>query len=482
MRWLKRSAREEILRDIHLGKKGELGTGESSTASSSGGEKKSFFSRSSSSSGGGGGVGKTLLIIFLIVLFLIGGIVGLGYVQSESGQRGIQEGIELVRSYTVDPIADFMTDLYSFGSGEHFSQTINSSSSKKGVDLESLSTVSGQEVLPAGSDIDLQYEFSFENVKSTESFDVDFSCYFNYTVEEEEDEITVACDDDSPCEESDHYCISKKCVEMHKIEGDISPASSTSIRKGSTVLCQFDGEETEELDGAYTFYGWFDFEYETVDATLNVYFISIDTESVLEMQEEEFFDAFDLDVKSSDLKVVYNGEPIGIGIGVGEEGKEGQPVVVGDSDIGVYNTIGITLDNKWNGDIKELEDVRIYLPDGITINEEQHDEPSLSCPFVDYGTHDGMNMYVMDDEVKDQLFDFYIAEQEFFGEQDKHTFQCWIDIESDFVGSASYKDDVYIAEAEYTYTVKPASETLTIKGTGESLVTGIDDDEEEEEA
>lgn len=416
MRWLKRSARKEILKGISFNKRGE--------ESVSTPQEKSRTA--------------PIMKIFVLFILLIAIVAGVGFFTSDRGQRFATEGVATIKSLTIDKASDFIASIFEFGAQEHFGSTVNSSSTKQGVDLADFVSVTGQR-LPAGATVDFEYKFSFSNVKSSDAFDAEFACSLNSTAEDE----------------------------GLNIPGEIIPDSQTTISKGSAVFCRFSGDDTEGLDGEYIAYGGYKFEDETKDAIMNVYFISDTVNEQLQARDEDFFDAYNLDVSSSDLKVIYNGEPIGIAVGVGAAGEEGQPVVVSTGETPVYNTIGITLENKWNGDIADLKEVTLTLPEGVTLNDELNGVASLGCPFISFGTDRGTgdNVYILDESVRENIFDFYLQDHSFFGKADKHTFQCWVNIEEDFVGEAPYVKDKYRVDAKYVYTVKNAVEAVTFVST-----------------
>jgi hypothetical protein len=156
---------------------------------------------------------------------------------------------------------------------------------------------------------------------------------------------------------------------------------------------------------------------------------------------------------------------------VGGEGSEEQPVVVRSGEVISYNTIGITLRNEWNGDLMEFQDFTLWLPDGIELDEQLNGDPSPSCPFVYTGVENRFNTYKLDDSMVD-LFDNYVSSQEFFGKSDYHSFQCWLKIDPEILSDAPYVVKEYKAEAKYRYKVDEKYDSISIIGTGDSLVAG----------
>ncbi len=429
MRWSKRSARDEILKDISFDKRGQVaehgGGGEGSSARQTGKQ------------------GLTIAVFLIILIF--GGVFLYGYVSGERGQRQIAEGLASVYDITIDPIFDALAAARGAGSGEYFSTRTNATSSKQGIDLADLVPITG-EVIPAGRSFDLRYDIAFENVDVSDGIDTTFSCSFNTT----DNKQTVF--------------------------GDILPSETLSLRKGTSVYCRINGEDTETLDGPIVVSGWFTFPYQTKDATLPVYLITGDVAD--QLGDEDFFEGYDLDVSRSDLRVTYNGEPISVAIGTGGEGDEEQPVIVrsGD-DVLSYNTVGITLTNEWDGDIVNLKSMTLYLPSGIELDDELNQEPSATgCPLVRTGSFREFNTYTLSDAVAQELLAYYfdpgsaLGYEAFFGKEDRKTFQCWIRVDPDLFAGAPYIKKDYVVDIEYEYKVKDEKAAISIKKTEESLV------------
>jgi len=386
-------------------------------------------------------------ITILAVVFILGVFVVFltGYMLSEAGQRSVAENLANIKEVTLDPISDFFTGIFTLGSGDYFDYSTNSSSKKMGIDLKDFRMVTG-ETMPAGYAMDFLYEIEFLNVLKDSTYYAEFQCYFNIT---EQDDSTL----DIP----------------EQVFGEVLPTSTLIIMRDSKPICRFSGEDSTDLDGPLIVYGSFSFDYATKDVTIPVYFISGEYSDFL--GDESFFDDASLKVSASDLKTTYNGEPISIGIGVGGEGSEEQPVVVRSGEVISYNTIGITLRNEWNGDLMEFQDFTLWLPDGIELDEQLNGDPSPSCPFVYTGVENRFNTYKLDDSMVD-LFDNYVSSQEFFGKSDYHSFQCWLKIDPEILSDAPYVVKEYKAEAKYRYKVDEKYDSISIIGTGDSLVAG----------
>lgn len=418
MRWYKRSTRDEILKGISFGKRGEVGSGDKDKDIKAKGRKALIWG-----------------VVFFILLSLV--VVGYAYFSSEDGQRVTENIRQTVSTFTADFIGDYFGGLTALGSGDYFNYKVNASSKIKGIVLTDFKAIGASRV-PAGKDFDLKYDIDFVNVDDSDSYFGNYYCYFN-----------TSKDDVPPNEQR---------------LGTIIPKDIISIRKGQTVTCRIPGEMTEDLDGAYTFYGSLDFETETIDATLPVYFITGDVAD--ELDGRDFFDAYGLDINQGDLQVTYNGEPIAVGIGVDGD----QPVIVRTGDVKSYNTVGITLTNEWGGDIVELTNMVLVLPEEVTLDEELNGEPSLSCPFVYSAGERGYNEYVMDENVRLELFDNYIANNEFFGDENYYSFQCWIKVDESIFGDSPYTEEEYSIDLQYRYKVPNKGAVVSIIGTGQELI------------
>lgn len=441
MGWLRHSAREKFIDDIPFGKRGQiLGGGGAPTTGGAGGH----------SIGGGQSSGGRILLIGLFLMgLLVVGVIGWGYVNSPNGQRAIQSISATIQQWNAQYVSGFFSRLESTGSGNYFSSTINSSSTKKGIDLVSFTSLTG-DTIPAGQAFDLMYNIKYYNVPSSSTYTADFSCYFNTS--------------------------KKDASSNERRDGQILPENPTTIQKGTTTTCRISADQTADLkDSAYTIFGSFTFPMETKDATLPVYFIPGNVAD--QLGDKDFFTVYDLGISQSDLRVVYNGEPISIGIGVGGEGQEQQPVIVRSGDTLSYNTVAITLTNEWNGDIASLDGLTLSLPDGVTLNDALNGAPSMGCPFVAAGTGNRQNMYIMDDSVKENLFQNYFSPSSFlghgsfFGKVDYHTFQCWISVDPSIFGDAPYVVKDYKVDVQYHYTVQKQQDTVSIIQQGESLVS-----------
>jgi hypothetical protein len=425
MNWFRGSARDEILRDIRFDKKG------------------------AAASGGGGpsakglGIGAIVMIIFMIV-----GVIAIPflyqYTISDRGQATIAAGVARAQqAFSNNPVADTIAASELAGQGGYFKYNVNAESREKGIQLNDFTPITGTQ-LPAGASFDLRYEINFENV-ANEPIDTTFYC-------EMRPENT----------DSD--------VELVPVSGEIIPNDQLALQAGIPVSCRIDGSLTEELDGQQLIYGWFEFPFTTDEAVLPVYLTSGEFADSLD-EDEDFFEAFGLDVKQNDLRVTYNGEPVSVAIGTGAAGEGDQPVVVRENGIG-NNIVGITLKNEWKGEVVDITDMELLLPTYISLNDDLN--TVYSCPFVAGGEYRGSTVYVLSEQAKAEVFapyfddhSFYANPDDFFGEEDVRIFQCWIDIDEGIFVSEDKQETIFEASVSYVYQVQERFEVISIIGKGD---------------
>lgn len=415
---LKSSARDKLMKDIFLDKRGAVDSGDSHSSNSN--NKRPF-------------IWAAIFFILIVV-----GVFALGFASSASGQATISNAVSQLKSFTIEPASNFLQQIYGTGAGDFFNYKINDSSTEMGIKFTSFTSIIGN-VVPKGQDINLMYGYEFKSLENKKSYPTEFFC-------------DLKVNDGETGE--------------YSIPGTIIPSSTVELTKNSNIMCQISSEDMESLGSdSYNIYGSFAFDFENNEARLPVYYIPETT--LNEIGNEDFFDYYNLDVSQSDLRVTYSGEPIGIAIGVGGEGNEEQPIIVRGTD--TINTIGITMTNEWQGDITELKYLELLLPEEVTLSDF-NEAPTQTCPFIQAGTERGYNIYVLDESVNQELFGKYVNIIPFFGDQNYHTFQCWIDVDQGIFNDAPYVIKDYVVNIEYKYKVKDKVASVTLIEPGESLV------------
>jgi hypothetical protein len=389
---------------------------------------------------------KYILMFVMMGFLILGGFYMWGALNSNTGQAQIASLGEAARGLfdgTIGQVLGTLDEAQARGSGDYFSSKTNSEQTRYGVELVDLRSIAGSSI-PAGQNFQVQYDMDFYNIE--ESIKADFFCDM-YTT------------DLGGTGEADNIAT-----------GKVLPASSINIDEGDVVICQIDGTDTQNLDGAVNIKGYFSFDFATEKVTMPVYFVTGELADYLNDVDDDFFDYANLDVSRSDLVPLYNGEPIGVGMGVGGEGKQDQPLIVRSGDVLSFSTLGITLDNKWGGKLEGIESFTLSLPEGVELDEELSSLPSLACPFEKGGAYRGSLQYEMAEDVKAQLFDYYFSRWE-GGDQDNfQTFQCWLKIQEDIFNGQEWVDKEIKVDIEYRYKSPTRSESITIIGSGEDLV------------
>ncbi|MAG78598.1 hypothetical protein CL616_04515 [archaeon] len=429
---MKRGIREEIL---DLNNRGMADTSKlRSVASAAGGlasKLKSSGSPKETKSDRDPPKLSTILFVLVVLIILpVAFFTIRAYAETEQGKTTVLKASQFFEEN--NPINWYFELLEGQKVLDVWESDTNSSSRQKGIDLLGMYPISLVSI-PPGQPFDAAYDVEFLEVEDFDFSDVEFFCQVETITDE---------------------------VEGY---GTVMPKSYFgTFDQHTPVSCRVEGETTQVLDiGAYNVVGWFEFPFETSDVTLPVYFASEGVYYDLLEKEEEFFDFYNIDEKGK-IRAVYNGEPLGVGIGISVTGKEEQPVYVREDTSAV---LGISLENKWNGEVVNLDDMYVYLPQGIKVSEELSGG-SYACPFDYVGVTEGMNMYRLNEQLKDEIFQtIYETDLLVLGETsiagNEKNFQCWLDVESGFAGSVYTKKN-YIVDVEYRYRTQKRSTEVNI--------------------
>lgn len=154
------------------------------------------------------------------------------------------------------------------------------------------------------------------------------------------------------------------------------------------------------------------------------------------------------------IKSVYSKEPVEVGIGVSDDLK--QPVVVGDN---YYPMVGLSLINRWDGKVKSLESMSLFLPDGVSIDEEKSPK-SIICPFeYSRSSPNGKTrIYDADKELLAGIGSFGFGESENF-----KTFECRLSVEKSLVeGKKTGFVTAYYVDLGYVYVLREKTDTISL--------------------
>lgn len=353
---------------------------------------------------------RLAFLLFVFALLTIG-VYGYYYLKSPRGQiflTNFQVGLREYNPFLlVEKWLQKAQDL-----GNIYDTTSNASSSEKGIVLKDFKIV-GSEQVPQGAPVYVKYDIRIINdfLKRTP--------------------VKLYCN-------------------LHNNDLPLKIVPSDTIQlSGSRVTeearCYIDPEITRQLEGSQQAIGRISFPYKTENVALNVYFVPDSVYNELQ-ESEDFFDHFDIP-ESNPIRPVYNGEPIEIGIGVSSENL--QPVVLKE---GVSPLVGITLRNAWDGKLVALNDLRLQLPDGVEINKELSQNPSLLCPFEE--TPNERNEYKMASHIRNSVN---------IEEGRSQTFECWLNALDVLEPDTPYTKRQYKVSAEYEYESRNETATFLVR-------------------
>tara|TARA_Y100000310_G_scaffold344694_1_gene458855 strand:+ start:178 stop:1467 length:1290 start_codon:yes stop_codon:yes gene_type:complete len=390
--------------------------------------KKLFSKKEETGTNTGGakpsvGAGKIIMLLVVLLLLPIVGLYGFNYASSTQGQVMKENALNFISEN--NPFTLYAELVGEAGSTDSWGVTTNSSSRKKGVDLNGIESISG-DAIPASVEYFLvEYDIDYTDI-GTDGVEAEFFCQLL-------DGDTVI------------------------VDGEIVPSMEVVLERGTDVFCRFNNADIVELDGTYTIKGWFTFPYETADVTQKVYFIKDAAADALEDQGKEFFSAYGIDKDS--IKSYYNGEPVSVAI---EE--DDQPVNLRE---GSLPTLGLQLENEWNGEVVELLSMTLYLPSQITIDQEAMATPSIECPFIYTGEQLRKQVYILDSGNKEDVLNVAF----FWGATiEEKKFSCWLEFEEDITGDADYIDLDYEVDLSYLYKTRERTTAIEIKGIGDAPV------------
>ncbi len=365
-------------------------------------------------------VAPTLIIGFILVV-----LVFAGYMYSTSaGAERLYEDAKSFGSKAINYIPGIFSRAESVAVGAWDTESEVGIGERTGIVFEEFKSLSKE--IPQGSQLMLSYKLGIENT------------YLEPT------RLDVSCN-----------------VKGRDIEGSISPEDIVleGNRVGKNVRCIFSPDQTMQMGGTMTVTGKVSYEYETRDVELPVYFTTFDVIRNLE-EDEDFFESLGIP-ESNPIRAKYYGEPIAIAIGVNTE--EEQPVLIEEESPLLF---GITLNNKWTGEMKELNDMRIEVPVEMQMSELSN-APTSICPFVESRSGRALREYKMARE--------YVEDVELkLGES--RTFECFFDADPSLIGMGEpYAKRSYWAHAKYVYQLPEMTESITIKEIGGEEEVEVED-------
>ncbi|MFH1065762.1 MAG: hypothetical protein V1734_04635 [Nanoarchaeota archaeon] len=345
-----------------------------------------------------------LLIILAVYLFF--------YFSSPGGQRAFTQFKNAIAPY--NPVTWYTKEIAKAQDIGNIWSSEPTAVEKKGILFESFKPV-GSEEIPQGTLALFTYGLKLSNAEVSRT------------------PVTLTCN-----------------IKGKNLQGDILPTNPmyiTGKRITENVRCRLSKEITNSLSGTVEVEGGASFPFKTEDVRLKVYITSRAMEDNLP-DDKDFFDYMNIP-ESQPIRAQYNGEPMEIGIGVSTENT--QPVVVEE---GINPLVGITINNRWDGRMTNLTSLTLTLPKELTINEELSSNPNEVCPFTLSRQGRETNEYKASGEVIESIS---------LDSGRLRSFECWVDVAPELLGSAPYVVKEYAVDAEYNYQLPTQTATITVK-------------------
>ncbi len=370
---------------------------------------------------------SNILGLIFIILIIVLGIYAYGWSQSSDGQTTIGKAINLVSSAKT-----YINPSY-WGAriqkiGNVWQTDTDTKSTKKGVIFNSFSASVDNVV--QGSMIQVPFGLELKNV-DVSVLPINLSC-------------------------------SLKDKDKKTIHGTIIPKNPLVAYGGAidqSAYCRIEGKHTKGLKGKVEIEGRVGFPFETKGATLKVYFTTQKVKDLLDpykkMKPDEFSSHFFKYYKIQEkqpISVKYKGEPVAVGMAA--RYSQRQPVILSQTENPI---IGISIDNKWDGNMTQVNNFILYLPKGVTINQKISKNPNMDCPFIERRSGSKYVEYIVDSKIKDQIT---------LGIAKSMAFTCWLNVEDGFVGTGNYLTQNYKVDFSYYYDIEPQKAVLTVKEVG----------------
>ncbi|MDD4878232.1 MAG: hypothetical protein PHO02_04310 [Candidatus Nanoarchaeia archaeon] len=354
---------------------------------------------------------KALWVFMVLALFLVG-TYAYYWAASPGGQRSLVQAKNLFMEY--NPATWYQKQI---GKAQDIGNIWSSepvTAEKKGILFESFKPT-GSEEIPQGSIALFTYGLKLSNADVART------------------PLTLTCE-----------------IKENNLQGQILPSNPmyvTGTRITDNARCRLPKEMTSALSGTVEVMGGVSFPFKTEDVRLKVYFTSRAMEDSLPSGEDLF--SYMHIGESQPIRAEYKGEPIEIGLGVSTENI--QPVVLDETS---NPLVGITINNRWDGNMTKLTSLKLVLPRELTINQELSANPNEICPFTLSRQGRETNEYKASEEF---ISAFTLASERL------RSFECWLDASPDMLGNAPYMVKEYKVDAEYEYELPKKTSTITVR-------------------
>ena len=240
------------------------------------------------------------------------------------------------------------------------------------------------------------------------------------------------------------------------VSGVMYPQDILSIYRNheEDVDCRFEEGELPKGNRKISIFAAFNFE--TI-AYLKTYFMDINTMRAMERDNVDILGHYGITDKNPVAK--FSNGPVRIGMEV----IKTQPIGIG-KDYDATPVLGITLENQWEGKIKRINEIVIYIPEDIEL-----DETSCNVGFEEFENPDysqeGYRSYKLADDVKDSDPMKEITEFK--------SFRCRLKAPKDkaeiIMGGVPFATIYFRARADYIYELKAETSAEVTKPEGLSV-------------
>ncbi|MDP7323403.1 MAG: hypothetical protein QF632_01425 [Candidatus Woesearchaeota archaeon] len=202
-----------------------------------------------------------------------------------------------------------------------------------------------------------------------------------------------------------------------------------------------------------------DFDFET-QAYLKTYFVDRERSRALARDGKNILDVFRITEKNP--KAIFSDGPLSVGISIGREPPMQLDLANTDRN---RLTLGITLRNRWEGVIQQLDKLAIMMPNALTIS-------SRRCGSIEFQEGSCADMKLSCDS---NAYRVYVLGSEesydwFANIKDYKTLRCPVDINAGglLVGATPLITEFFRINAEYHYTLQKTTNVVVRAGANEA--------------
>ena len=245
-------------------------------------------------------------------------------------------------------------------------------------------------------------------------------------------------------EKDKNITINVSCMEgdeEESITGEVTPKEMFSVytREEEDILCRFDARKLKSgLRKANIFA---EFNFPTM-AYLKTYFID---KARMRAMNREGIDVFEFfGISDTEPIAVYTNGPVKIGM------ETSTPPIGISPDYDSKPRFGITIENQWEGEIESINDLTIYVPNGIEIDASTCNYPFLEKSSSNKYSNEGFEAYELSDVGK--------KFEKFENIEDFISIRCLLDIKgenaNEILGDTPFATKYFRLTVDYQYKLK----------------------------